>query len=972
VAFSNNNNNKGFLHELIRRNVIRVAVAYTAVAWALIQVADIVLENIGAPAYFMQAFMLFTILGVPIVLILAWVVEITPDGVRLASNIQGSSIQANLREAIAVLPFTNMSSDSEIEHLADGLSDNIITACQHHLTIPVTSRNSTFVYKNQPITIRNVAAELDVAFVLEGSIQKQSDSIRVTAQLIQAADDSHRWADHFDKKLDDTFAVQDELTESIVAAIRSALAKSVVSETATSDGILAKLLKVPNLFTVSLVAGGLITALFALLLFLPDSGTTNSDLAAVSFGWLTGLILAGSVVGLLGAFYLHKRKQKSHALEEIMPKIQQLVDQDHYTEAFDLAQSIDNLLTSEQKSDQWLDTFSTQCSISCEPAQAMVYYRPYNGRNIDWRYLGVGPQTDIRLPTGNLQLRFECDGYESQEFALSNPGVLLQNFELPALDEASQAQIQLFKLERESDAKPGMVYVAERDLFLSLTGLPISEPIPIHSFHIDKFPVTNAEFQSFVASGGYTSDDNWSDLPWPDGQDWRDLVAGFTDATGEAGPAGWELGTPPTGEEDLPVTGVSWFEAAAYARFAGKRLPNVYEWARAAVPYDAAVTTIPVAMMKFSNFLSNGKSASGEFQSLNGCGAFDMFGNVREWAWNEVGQGRGNLGGCHSDLDYFAVWVNSDPAMDRTENHGFRCVTSDEPQAELQQEIVRIYRDYKDEQPVSDEAYLALIQPLFATPAPTNPTFLTTSDADGIKQERFEIDTGYGVRMPLVVLSPHASSNAIPSIVCFPGMGSFMGSTIDDDIGMMSESMEFIIRQLGCSLVYPCFRGAYERFDHGPIPAQDVARKVWLERTESWCQELSQTIDFIEQSDHLDGDRVGFMGLSYGAIFPTAILALEKRLKTTILISGNLQAGRNYPIADSINYYPRILHPVLMMNGRFDTIVSSNETLLQKRMDWLGTPDEDKQQILYGAGHWPFPQNLFKRDMSRWLQKYLI
>ena len=100
----------------------------------------------------------------------------------------------------------------------------------------------------------------------------------------------------------------------------------------------------------------------------------------------------------------------------------------------------------------------------------MVYYRPYNGRNIDWRYLGVGPQTDIRLPTGNLQLRFECDGYESQEFALSNPGVLLQNFELPALDEASQAQIQLFKLERESDAKPGMVYVAERDPFLSLPG----------------------------------------------------------------------------------------------------------------------------------------------------------------------------------------------------------------------------------------------------------------------------------------------------------------------------------------------------------------------------------------------------------------------------------------------------------------------------------------------------------------------
>jgi TolB-like protein len=965
-------NNKGFLQELVRRNVIRVAVAYAAVAWALIQVADIALENIGAPAYFMQAFMLFTILGVPIVLILAWVVEITPEGVRLAGNIQGSSIQANLREAIAVLPFTNMSSDTEIEHLADGLSDNIITECQHHLTIPVTSRNSTFVYKNQPITIRNVAAELDVAFVLEGSIQKQADSIRVTAQLIQAADDSHRWADHFDKKLDDTFAVQDELTESIVAAIRSALAKTIESETVTSDGILAKLLKVPNLFTVSLVAGGLILALLALLLILPDSGIASPGLASISFGWLTGLILAASIAGLLGAFYAHKRKQKSHALKHVMPQIRQLVDQDHYAEAFDLAQSIDNLLSSEQKSDEWLDTFSTQCSINCEPAEASVYYRPYNGRNIEWRYLGVGPQAGIRLPTGNLQLRFECKGYEPHEFALSNPGVLLQNFEIPGLDDASLAQIQLFELERESDAKQGMVYASARNLFLSLTGLPITEPVPVNAFRIDKFPVTNAEFKNFVASAGYTSDDYWSDLPWPDGQDWHDLVSGFTDATGEPGPAGWELGTPPEGEEDLPVTGVSWFEAAAYARFAGKRLPNVYEWARAAVPYDAAVTTIPVAMMNFSNFLSSGKSASGEFQSMNGCGAFDMFGNVREWAWNQVGQGRGNLGGCHSDLDYFAVWVNSDPALDRSEIHGFRCVTSDEAQAALQQEIVRINRDYKDEQPMSDEAYSALIQPLFPTPAPTNATLLTTSDADGIKHERFEIDTGYGVRMPLVVLSPHASSNATPSIVCFPGMGSFMGSTIDDDIGTMSEGMAFIIRQLGCALVYPCFRGAYERFDHGAFPAQDVARKVWLERTESWCQELSQTIDFIEQSDLLDGDRVGFIGTSYGAIFNTAILALEKRLKTAVLISGNLQAGRNYPIADSINYYPRIKYPVLMMNGRFDTIVSAKHALLQKRLDWLGTPEEDKKQILYDAGHWPFPQNLFKRDMSQWLQKYLI
>ena len=122
----------GFLSELFRRKVVKVTLTYIAVAWMLIQAADIALESFSAPAYFMQAFMVFAVLGVPVVILLAWVLEVTPTGVR--SEKSGRALGASsLRNAIAVLPFTNMSSDDELEHFADGLSDHIISGCQQRL-----------------------------------------------------------------------------------------------------------------------------------------------------------------------------------------------------------------------------------------------------------------------------------------------------------------------------------------------------------------------------------------------------------------------------------------------------------------------------------------------------------------------------------------------------------------------------------------------------------------------------------------------------------------------------------------------------------------------------------------------------------------------------------------------------------------------------------------------------------------------
>lgn len=175
------------LSELKRRKVYQVAAVYAAAAWGLLQVADIIFPRLGLPDWSITFLFALEVVGFPLALILSWIFDIAPGvGVVRTAAQSTKTARPGDRKSLAVLPFNNMSDDKALNHLADGLVEDLITRLQGALGIPVNSRNSTFLYKGAAIDIVKAATELGAAFVVEGSVRVQGDTARITTQLIDA------------------------------------------------------------------------------------------------------------------------------------------------------------------------------------------------------------------------------------------------------------------------------------------------------------------------------------------------------------------------------------------------------------------------------------------------------------------------------------------------------------------------------------------------------------------------------------------------------------------------------------------------------------------------------------------------------------------------------------------------------------------------------------------------------------------
>ena len=279
-----------FFTELKRRNVFRVGIAYAVTSWLLIQVSDILLESIGAPPWVMQTMFVVLAVGFVITLFFAWAFELTPEGVKKEKDVDRSASiaprtgqklnlgivallvitlayvaydklvldglletgsvttselpatqaetpadpapmieifePADTQKSIVVLPFINMSNDPDQEYFSDGLSEELLNVLAQVKDLRVISRTSAFAFKGKDIDIPTIAAQLGVSHVLEGSVRKAGNDVRITAQLIEVATDSHLWSDAYNRNLENIFEIQEEISKAIAAELQVTLGTS--------------------------------------------------------------------------------------------------------------------------------------------------------------------------------------------------------------------------------------------------------------------------------------------------------------------------------------------------------------------------------------------------------------------------------------------------------------------------------------------------------------------------------------------------------------------------------------------------------------------------------------------------------------------------------------------------------------------------------------------------------------------------
>jgi len=218
---------KQFFVELKRRKVYRVAVAYIVGAWVLIQVATQVFPFFEIPNWSIRLFILALVLGSPIAVVLAWIYDITPSGIKRTEDVPPDSLQgahtAITDKSVAVLPFENLSDDRENTFFADGVHDDILSSLARIADLKVISRTSVQQYRTGARNLREIGQALGVAHILEGTVRRARNRVRVNAQLINARTDTHVWAETFDRELTDLFAIQSELAERIVRALQANL-----------------------------------------------------------------------------------------------------------------------------------------------------------------------------------------------------------------------------------------------------------------------------------------------------------------------------------------------------------------------------------------------------------------------------------------------------------------------------------------------------------------------------------------------------------------------------------------------------------------------------------------------------------------------------------------------------------------------------------------------------------------------------
>ncbi|MDB4892376.1 MAG: serine/threonine protein kinase [Gemmatimonadetes bacterium] len=669
--------------------------------------------------------------------------------------------------------------------------------------------------------------------------------------------------------------------------------------------------------------------------------------------WIAATVVAVAAVTILMVMWKNRRDER-WVHQTAIPTIRRYADIGSNDSAFALAERASAMMPDDTVLRSLWPSFSRKAVLHSSPEGATVT-RAAVSDTTRWVTVGTTPTDTVRVPTQPWYYRFEKPGFHTATLFSARPGGGA-NVPLP----------KLVSMRRIGAPDSDMVQVSAGNFGAGMPGLDHLRPLELGDFLIDRFEVTNRQYKRFVDAGGYAKSEQWDVQMMRDGKPvrWEDGVRLFVDRTGRPGPATWEAGAPLPGQEDFPVGGVSWYEAKAYARFAGKDLPSFYEWSAAAVPPSAGW------IMPASNFDSHGPVRGGTLADMSPWGVYDMGGNVREWCANEDGEGkRYILGGGWSDPSYMFIDSYAQQPIDRSPINGIRLIRrlANHPNvAKAVEPIRRELRDFTRETPVSD-AQFANYREMFEydrTPLNARIEKQDATPPEWIKQ-RVSFDATYGgERVSGMLYLPKAHQPPFQTIVLFPSSIAFNLPSSDE---LPDPVVDYFLRS-GRAVFLPVLKGTFERKAPGYIEGPE-GTVSYRDHVLLWGKDLRRSVDYLSSRPEIDSTRIALSGTSWGGAMGGLMMGLEPRFRAGILVVAGFPMSRPRPEVDVLNFLPRVRAPVIMLNAKYDHFFPQ-ETSQKPYFRWLGTPPADKKLVMHESGHFLLRSQMIGESLA-WLDHYL-
>lgn len=667
----------------------------------------------------------------------------------------------------------------------------------------------------------------------------------------------------------------------------------------------------------------------------PDAGAIHDELREIS----RGIVVAGPVparvsakmaiaavtvlvivaAAATGAWALVRANRRRQALSKVTAAEALLKDR-KLADAYEMAMSALPILPNDARLREVVARTSDRLTIESDPPGAAVYLQRYQGPAARERR-GVTPLTIRELERADYLLTLEKPGYAPATRTISTMPVY--NRGEPRFDEIPAVRMRLAEASR---LPAGMVLVEGGQYRLAGSYRPSERVVGLSDFFIDRCEVSNRDFEQFVRDGGYRKRELWKE-PFIDGGktlSFDEAMARFHDTTSVAGPRSWSGGAPPPGLENHPVTDITWYEAAAFAEWKGKKLPSVYQWERAARSLSTVTIGIVlpwatifegVDVTERANFLGRGTMPVDSMPfGASPWGALHMAGNVSEWCRNPLAPGYAARGGSYRDAIYAFGQTAAYPPFYSAPTLGFRCVSGGKgDEGDFRLSPSGFVPEYK---PVDDKTFAGFLPRYEYKRGPLQARVVETVDTPDWRREKITFVVA-GKTVPSYLYTPKGFRPPYQVIQFAPAGDVVRGwRTLPHSIEI---NLAPLIRA-GRAL----FSVELEGFLGRPRPAgwvpPDPREDEYVDEVVARVTEMRRGLDYLETRKDIDSTRIAFLGISAGGGPGVLITGLESRYRSVIFQGSGISTdeGETAPAANRINFVPRIRGPKLMLQGRYD------------------------------------------------------